>query len=203
MKRREFITLLGGAAATPRTARAQQSGKIYRIGFLAGDPGIPSQPSGRAFLDGLREGGFIEGENIIIERRFSEGRLDRYSELVEELVRLRLDVLVTSQRGDAGCQAGKYQISRGDDECHRSARVRHCRELGASTRQHHRFGPGRFGGDRSQADTTAQGCHSIRCPRSCSDGPRSPRPASTVATAGTCRAVLKCEASAARDAPTE
>src|SRR6516165_3778022 len=96
-RRRQFITLLGGAAtAWPLRARAQQSGKIYRIGFLAGDPGIPSQPSGRAFLDGLREGGFIEGENIIIECRFSEGRLDRYSELVEELVRLRLDVLVTS-----------------------------------------------------------------------------------------------------------
>jgi len=97
MKRREFITLLGGAAAAwPLAARAQQSGKIYRIGFLAGDPGIPAQPSGRAFLDGLREGGFIEGKNIILERRFSEGRLDRYSELVEELVRLRVDVLVTS-----------------------------------------------------------------------------------------------------------
>ena len=52
----------------------------------------PAEP----LLDGLREGGFIEGKNIIIERRFSEGRLNRYSELVEELVRLQVNVLVTS-----------------------------------------------------------------------------------------------------------
>ena len=97
MKRRNFIGLLGGAAvAWPLAARAQQSGKIYRIGFLAGDPGIPAQTSGRAFLDGLREGGFIEGKNIIIERRFAEGRTDRYAELVAELVRLNVDLIVTS-----------------------------------------------------------------------------------------------------------
>jgi hypothetical protein len=55
MRRREFIRLLGGAAAAwPLAARAQQSGKIYRIGFLANDPAIPAQPAGRAFLDGLR-----------------------------------------------------------------------------------------------------------------------------------------------------
>ena len=98
MKRREFITLLGGAAAAwPLTARAQQlSDKIYRIGFLANDPAIPTQPAGQAFLDGLRQSGFIENKNIIIERRFAEGRLDRSVELVAELIRLELDVLVTS-----------------------------------------------------------------------------------------------------------
>ena len=96
MKRREFITLIGGAAAWPLTARAQQAGKIYRIGFLANDPAIPAQPAGQAFLDGLSENGFIEGKNIIVERRFAEGRTDRYTELVAELTRLRVDVLVTS-----------------------------------------------------------------------------------------------------------
>jgi len=96
MKRREFITLIGGAAAWPLTARAQQAGKIYRIGFLANDPAIPAQPAGQAFLDGLSENGFIEGKNIIVERRFAEGRTDRYAELVAELTRLDLDVLVTS-----------------------------------------------------------------------------------------------------------
>ena len=97
MKRREFITLLGGAAiAWPLAARAQPAGKIYRIGFLANDPTIPAQPAGQAFLDGLRESGFVEGKNIIIERRFAEGRLDRYAVLVAELMRLEVDVLVTS-----------------------------------------------------------------------------------------------------------
>jgi putative ABC transport system substrate-binding protein len=98
MRRREFITLLGGAAAAwPLAARGQQPpDKIYRIGFLANDPAIPAQPAGQAFLDGLRESGFIEGKNIIIERRFAEGRLDRYAELVTELIRLEVDVLVTS-----------------------------------------------------------------------------------------------------------
>src|SRR5215472_15751392 len=97
MKRRDFITLLGGAAAAwPLAARAQQAGKVYRIGFLANDPAIPTQPAGQAFLDGLREGGFIEGKNIVIERRFAEGRLDRYAGLVAELLRLEVDVLVTS-----------------------------------------------------------------------------------------------------------
>jgi ABC-type uncharacterized transport system substrate-binding protein len=97
VRRREFVSLLGGAAAAwPFTARAQQAGKIHRVGFLANDPTIPTQPAGRAFLDGLRESGFIEGKNIIIERRFSEGRLDRYAELVAELMRLNVDVIVTS-----------------------------------------------------------------------------------------------------------
>jgi putative ABC transport system substrate-binding protein len=97
LKRREFITLLGGAAAVwPLAAGAQQSGKIYRIGFLANDPTIPMQPAGQAFLDGLRESGFIEGKNIVIERRFAEARLDRYPEFVAELMRLNVDVMVTS-----------------------------------------------------------------------------------------------------------
>ena len=96
MKRRAFITLLGGAAAWPLAARAQQGGKIYRIGFLANDRAIPSQPAGQAFLDGLRESGFVEGKNVIIDRRFAEGTLDRYADLVVELAQLRPDVLVTS-----------------------------------------------------------------------------------------------------------
>jgi putative ABC transport system substrate-binding protein len=99
MNRRAFITLLGGAAAWPRAARAQQTGKIYRIGFLANDPAIPAQPAGQAFLDGLRESGFIEDKNIIIERRFAEGSTDRYAELVADLVRLNVDVIVTSANG--------------------------------------------------------------------------------------------------------
>src|SRR6516164_7300971 len=99
IQRREFIGALGSAAAWPLTARAQQAGKTYRIGFLANDPAIPAQPAGQAFLNGLRQSGFIEGKNIIVERRFAEGRTDRYAELVAELIRLNVDALVTSSNG--------------------------------------------------------------------------------------------------------
>src|SRR5205814_1102530 len=94
--RRKFLATLGGAATWPLAARAQQPAKVNRIGFIANDPTIPTQPTGRAFLDGLRESGFVEGRNVMIERRFAEGRLDRYAELVAELIRLHPDVLVTS-----------------------------------------------------------------------------------------------------------
>jgi hypothetical protein len=140
--RRELLAVLGGAAAAwPLAARAQQPGKIYRIGFLANDPAIPTQPVGQAFLDGLREDGFIEGKNIVIERRFAEGRLDRYADLVTELLRLEMDVLVTSAEEAAGRETGHDEDSHCDDECLRSARARHCRELGASSRQRQPGGP--------------------------------------------------------------
>jgi putative ABC transport system substrate-binding protein len=97
MRRRDFVRLVGSAAAAwPIAVRAQQASKIYRIGFLANDPAIPTQPAGQAFLDGLRESGFIEGKNIIIDRRFAQGRLDRYDKLVAELVQQEPDVLVAS-----------------------------------------------------------------------------------------------------------
>jgi putative tryptophan/tyrosine transport system substrate-binding protein len=97
MKRRDFISVLGGAvAAWPLAARAQQPGKIRRIGFLANDPTIPAQAAGKAFLEGLREQGFVEGKNIVIERRFAQGAPERSPELAAELVRLDLELIVTS-----------------------------------------------------------------------------------------------------------
>ena len=96
MRRREFISLLGAAAAWPVTVLAQQANRTYRIGFLANDPTIPQQSAYRAFLDELRAGGFVEGENVVIERRFAEAKRDRYAELAAELVRLEVDVIVTS-----------------------------------------------------------------------------------------------------------
>jgi putative tryptophan/tyrosine transport system substrate-binding protein len=97
MKRRQFITLLGGAvAAWPFAAGAQQSEKAYRIGFLANDPMIPATAAGAGFLEGLRENGFVEGRNIIIERRFAAGRNDRAAELVAELLQLGVELIVVS-----------------------------------------------------------------------------------------------------------
>ena len=92
MRRRHFVTLLGGALGWSLAALAQQAGKNYRIGFLANDPTIPTQAAGQAFLNGLRESGFVEGKNVIIERRFAEARLDRYDDLFAELTRLQVDL---------------------------------------------------------------------------------------------------------------
>jgi putative ABC transport system substrate-binding protein len=90
MRRREFIRLLGGTAAWPLAARAQQPGKIWRIGFLAHGP----VKSYERLFDGLRELGFIEGQNIIVERRFAEGRVERFQEFAREMVQLKADVII-------------------------------------------------------------------------------------------------------------
>jgi ABC-type uncharacterized transport system substrate-binding protein len=91
MKRRTFISLLGGAAAAwPFAARAQQPRKIWRIGFLAHGP----VKSYERLFDGLRELGFIEGQNIIVERRFAEGRAERFQEFAREMVQLKADVII-------------------------------------------------------------------------------------------------------------
>ena len=97
MRRRDFITLLGGAAASwPLTARAQQAGKLPTIGFLvAGTPTSHGQWVA-AFVQRLRELGWIEGRTITIEYRWAEGRSERFAEIAAELVRRKVDVIVTS-----------------------------------------------------------------------------------------------------------
>ena len=97
MKRREFITLLGGAAATwPLSAGAQQPAKLPTIGLLA--PNTPSLDSHRvgAFVQRLRELGWIEGRNVAIEYRWGEGRNERLAEFAAEFIRLKVDIIVTS-----------------------------------------------------------------------------------------------------------
>jgi putative tryptophan/tyrosine transport system substrate-binding protein len=96
MNRREFIALLGGAAAGwPLAARAQQPGKLPTIGFLGAAPSVESQRVA-AFEQRLRELGWIEGRTVAIEYRWAEGRSERYAENAAELVRLKVDVIVTS-----------------------------------------------------------------------------------------------------------
>jgi putative tryptophan/tyrosine transport system substrate-binding protein len=96
MRRREFISLLGGAAAWPMAARAQQSAKLPTIGYLG--------PSTRA-LDGQRvaalvrrlgELGWIEDRTIAIEYRWAEGRNEHLAEIAADLVQRKVDVIVTS-----------------------------------------------------------------------------------------------------------
>ena len=95
MKRREFITLLGGAAASwSLAARAQQADKLPTIGFLGADASAFS-PWTAAFVARLRELGWIEGKTIAIEYRWSQGRSERYAEIAAEFVRLKVDVIVT------------------------------------------------------------------------------------------------------------
>src|SRR5215468_10261419 len=89
VSRRQFIVTLGGmAVAWPLPGHAQQVDKVYRVGFLANDPTIPTTSPGVAFREGLRDGGFVEGRNIVIEWRFAEGRVDVMSELAAQLARL-------------------------------------------------------------------------------------------------------------------
>ena len=92
--RREFITLIGGAAAWPLAARAQPAGKLPTIGFLGADASAFS-PWTAAFVARLRELGWIENRNVAIEYRWSEGRTERYAEIAAEFVRMKVDVIVT------------------------------------------------------------------------------------------------------------
>src|SRR5229473_5175648 len=95
MRRREFITLLGGAAASwPFAVQAQHAGKLPTIGFLGADASAFG-PWTAAFVAHLRELGWIEGRTVAIEYRWSQGRTERYAEIAAEFVRLKVDVIVT------------------------------------------------------------------------------------------------------------
>jgi putative ABC transport system substrate-binding protein len=97
MKRREFITLLGGvAAAWPLAARAQQSGKLPTIGFLGAATASVWGSWTTAFEQRLRELGWTKGRTIAIEYRWAEGRPERYAEIAAEFVRRKVDVIVTA-----------------------------------------------------------------------------------------------------------
>jgi putative tryptophan/tyrosine transport system substrate-binding protein len=96
LKRREFITLVGSAvAAWPLAARAQQPGRIWRIGFLFGAiPPAQFASEGRGFTEGMRQLGYLEGKDFVIEWRSAEGQYARLPDLAAELVRLQVDVIV-------------------------------------------------------------------------------------------------------------
>jgi putative tryptophan/tyrosine transport system substrate-binding protein len=97
MKRRHFITLLGGAAATwPLTAHAQQpAGRVYRVGYLAGGSRQTQLHFIKAFEEGLRSLGYRVGQNIVIEYRFADGEVQRIPAFAADLVRLGVDVIVS------------------------------------------------------------------------------------------------------------
>ena len=102
MDRRTFITVVSGSTlAVPLAGKAQQSGKVYRIGVLStGSPFIDAagselrNPIFRAFLERLSELGYVEGQNVVIELRFAEGMVERVPAIAAELARLKVDVIV-------------------------------------------------------------------------------------------------------------
>jgi putative tryptophan/tyrosine transport system substrate-binding protein len=101
MRRREFLTLVGGAAATwPLVARAQQAARVARIGVLSPFSSADATLWHQAFLGGLRDLGWVDGKNLVIEYRIAEGKNDRLPALVAELIQDKVDLIVTAVTND-------------------------------------------------------------------------------------------------------
>ena len=97
MNRRDFITLLGGAAAVwPLAARGQQTGKLPIVGYLGVTTAAAQNRVTPAFVQRMRELGWIEGRTVAVEYWWAEGRSERFAEIAAEFVRLKVDVIVTS-----------------------------------------------------------------------------------------------------------
>jgi putative ABC transport system substrate-binding protein len=106
MPRRTFTAMMaGGLLAVPLAARAQQVGKIYRIGILESIPVSQNASNLDALRRGLRDLGYVEGRNLVIEYRSADGRAERFPDLASELVRLKVDLIVT--RGTPAARAAK------------------------------------------------------------------------------------------------
>src|SRR5262249_16911924 len=95
MKRRELFTLVGGVAAWPLSARGQQRVKAPIIGFLGSGTASSGNQWATAFVQRMRELGWIEGQTVAIEYRWAEGRTERVAEIASEFARLKVDVIIT------------------------------------------------------------------------------------------------------------
>jgi putative tryptophan/tyrosine transport system substrate-binding protein len=123
MRRREFITLLAGAAVWPVAVRAQQPTKLATIGYLgAGSPATQSQWAA-AFVQRLRQRGWIEGRDVAIEYRWAEGRTERAAEIAAEFVQRKVDVIVTA--GTAFVVAAKQAAKPSSDQHVRESKTWH------------------------------------------------------------------------------
>jgi putative tryptophan/tyrosine transport system substrate-binding protein len=96
MRRREFITLLGGAAAAawPGATRAQQDVKVARIGWMSRGSATANDPNMNAFRQGMRELGYVEGQSFVMETRYAAGKAELMLDQAAELERIGVDVII-------------------------------------------------------------------------------------------------------------
>jgi len=155
-----IVTLTLSLLAAPLVAEAQQSTKVYRIGWL--HPGLSRpepHPSLEAFRQGLREFGYVEGQNLVIEYRFAESRDERLADLAAELVRLKVDVIVAG--GTAAIRTAQHAtrtipIVMAGTPDPVGARVRH--QPGAPGGEHHRLESPERGAPREAAGDPQGDC---------------------------------------------
>src|SRR5262245_44087099 len=109
MRRREFISFVAGATVWPLAARAQQA-TLPIIGFINGASAKPYAPNVNGFLQGLKETGYIEGQNVTIEYRWAEGQYHRLPEMAANLVRQRVNVIVANTQAVPAAKAATTTI---------------------------------------------------------------------------------------------
>ena len=159
IRRREFIFTLGGAAAAwPLAARAQQAGKSPTIGFLGRSTRSATSEWTTAFVQGLRELGWIDGRNVTIEYRWAEGRNERFAEIAAEFVLLKVDVIVTGATQPLSRPSRRPQLSLSSLHGGRPGWQRSRRKSGATGWQRHRPVEPNPRSCRQAARILARGC---------------------------------------------
>jgi putative ABC transport system substrate-binding protein len=110
VRRREFVTLLGGAASWPLAARAQQAARLPTVGYLGTAAASAWAPWTAAFVQRLHELGWIDGRTVAIQYRWADGRAERWAEFAAELARLKVDVIVTGGNAAVAAKQASSEI---------------------------------------------------------------------------------------------
>ena len=152
MKRREFIGLVGGAAAWPVVARAQQAVKVARIGWMSRGSATANDPNMNAFRQGMRELGYVEGQSFLLEPRYADGKTELMLDQAAELERIGVDVIIAGPfEALAGRQAKHQPRSHHHDTQRRPRRYRNRREPRSSGREYYRYHRNDAGADTAEA----------------------------------------------------